>query len=90
MMNEVTLRTMTVGEIVAADNRTASVFKEAGIDFCCGGKKTLEESCREKGLDPEHLAARLENVDSIAGAIKLDFNEWDPGISQRLYRECPS
>jgi regulator of cell morphogenesis and NO signaling len=78
MMNEVSLRTMTVGEIVAADNRTASVFKEAGIDFCCGGKKTLEESCHEKGIDPEDLAVKLENVDTIPGAVKLDFNEWDP------------
>jgi regulator of cell morphogenesis and NO signaling len=78
MMNEVTLRTMTVGEIVAADNRTATVFKEAGIDFCCGGRKTLEESCREKGIDPEDLAGKLENVDAIPGAVKLNFNEWDP------------
>jgi regulator of cell morphogenesis and NO signaling len=77
-MNEISFGTMTVGEIVAADNRTATVFKEAGIDFCCGGKKTLEESCREKGIDPEVLAGKLENVDSIAGAVKLDFNEWDP------------
>jgi regulator of cell morphogenesis and NO signaling len=77
-MNEISLRTMTVGEIVAADNRTATVFKKAGIDFCCGGKKTLEESCREKGIDPEDLAGKLENVDSVAGAVRLNYNEWDP------------
>ena len=31
----------TIGEIVANDFRAASMFKEAGIDFCCGGNKSL-------------------------------------------------
>ncbi len=35
---------ITVGEIVANDFRAASIFKEAGIDFCCGGKKNLSEA----------------------------------------------
>ena len=38
----------TIGEIVAADYRAAQVFKNAGIDFCCGGKKRIEETCAEK------------------------------------------
>ena len=39
---------ISIGEIVALDFRAASVFKEAGIDFCCGGKKSIEETCRKK------------------------------------------
>ncbi|NJO89315.1 MAG: DUF542 domain-containing protein [Chloroflexia bacterium] len=38
----------TLGEIVTDDFRSAEIFKNAGIDFCCGGKKTLEQACDEK------------------------------------------
>jgi len=31
----------TVGQIVAKDIRKAEVFKKLGIDFCCGGKKSV-------------------------------------------------
>jgi len=40
----------TIGEIVAADIRTARIFENHGIDFCCGGKVALEATCTEKGL----------------------------------------
>jgi regulator of cell morphogenesis and NO signaling len=31
----------TIGEIVANDYRTAKVFENHGIDFCCGGNIAL-------------------------------------------------
>ena len=34
-------KNISIGEIVAHDYRAASVFKDAGIDFCCGGKKSI-------------------------------------------------
>jgi len=37
--------TRTVSEIVAEDYRTAAVFQSHGIDFCCGGKISLDEVC---------------------------------------------
>jgi regulator of cell morphogenesis and NO signaling len=39
----------TLGEIAVKDLRKAEVFKKYGIDFCCGGKKTVKEACAEKG-----------------------------------------
>ncbi|MDO9375707.1 MAG: DUF542 domain-containing protein, partial [Ferruginibacter sp.] len=41
----------TLGEIAAEDLAKAAIFKKYGLDFCCGGKKTLKEACKEKGLD---------------------------------------
>ncbi len=37
-------KNITIGEIVAIDYRAAAVFKAAGIDFCCGGKKSIDET----------------------------------------------
>lgn len=73
-------RTMTIGEIVANDFRAASVFKEAGIDFCCGGKKTLDEACLEKGIDKSSLAEKLDNLEETKSNPVHNFNEWDPGF----------
>ena len=41
----------TLGEIVAKDMHKAQIFKKYGIDFCCGGKKTVKQACEEKGID---------------------------------------
>jgi regulator of cell morphogenesis and NO signaling len=50
----------TVGELVARRPGWSRVFERAGIDYCCGGKKTLEAACREKGLDVATIVAQLE------------------------------
>lgn len=79
-MKDTDTYTQTIGEIVASDFRTAYVFKEAGIDFCCGGKKTLNEACAEKGIDPEKFMEKLEGVETRQGATVHNFREWDPGF----------
>jgi len=48
-----------VGEVVAEDYRRASVFKAFGIDFCCGGGRTIRAACEEVGADYEALAEAL-------------------------------
>ena len=49
-----------VGEIVARHPSTSRIFDRAGVDFCCGGKRSLAEACRAKGLPADHLLAELE------------------------------
>ena len=79
-MNEVEFASRTIGEIVAQDFTTATIFKEAGLDFCCGGKKTLEEACNEKGIDAAALASRLVNSGEVRTGTTHKFNEWQPGF----------
>lgn len=58
---------LTIGQIAAKDHRKAMVFKKLGLDFCCGGKKTLREATAEKGLDLTTVKAVLEAVESDNG-----------------------
>jgi regulator of cell morphogenesis and NO signaling len=66
----------TVGEIVANDIGKAEVFKKYGIDFCCGGKKPLQQVCDEKGIDISVIKAELSNI-ADKTAPRLSFNDWD-------------
>lgn len=66
----------TVGEIVAADFRTAKVFEKYSIDFCCGGKVSLTEICGEKGLDITAIAYDLEAVQSEPAERSKNYSAW--------------
>src|SRR5512133_2792735 len=80
MMEDYKISTSTIGEIVAKDYRTASIFKEAGIDFCCGGKKSIDETCSEKGIDKQVLIEQLEALETIPNTTTHKFIEWEPGF----------
>ncbi len=51
-----------VGKIVADNFRTAKVFTDHGIDFCCKGGVKLSEACETRGLDTEKVIEELIQV----------------------------
>lgn len=53
----------TVGEIVRAVPARSRIFENLGIDYCCGGKKSLAEACRAKGLDLAKVVDMLVALD---------------------------
>jgi regulator of cell morphogenesis and NO signaling len=61
--------TTTVGEIVAADFRTAAIFERFGIDFCCGGRRALKDACRTAATDPADV---VQALDALAPAADND------------------
>lgn len=38
------------------------VFENLGIDYCCGGDRTLEDACDIAGVTVEHVMTSLEQV----------------------------
>jgi len=70
----------TIGDLVTKDFRKAEIFKKYGLDFCCGGKKTLTEACKTKGLDVVQIEKELKEVDTIVANPSQDFNTWELGF----------
>ena len=66
----------TLGEIVAKDMHKAQIFKKYGIDFCCGGKKTVKEACADKGLDYAAIEQELQKADQVVSTRPLPYNDW--------------
>lgn len=75
-MKKENLGLLSLGEIVTSDFRTASVFKEVGIDFCCGGKTSLQQACLDKGLDTSVVIERLDALSLEPANPSQNFNEW--------------
>ncbi|HLV39815.1 iron-sulfur cluster repair di-iron protein [Xanthomarina sp.] len=67
----------TLGELAAKDLRKAEVFKKYGLDFSCGGKKTVKEACAEKGLDVTKVEQELQQTDKVPASHPMPYDEWE-------------
>ncbi len=63
----------TVSQIAASSLAAVRVFERLGIDYCCGGKRSLVDACREKGYDPSAIGSELESVMSAASTPAKDW-----------------
>ncbi len=66
----------TLGQIAAKDLRKAEIFKKYGLDFCCGGKKTVKQACAEKGLDVTKIERELQQADKNPTTRPLPYGDW--------------
>jgi regulator of cell morphogenesis and NO signaling len=71
-----------------------------GIDYCCGGKKTLAQACNQKNLDPQAILFKLQEKagagtepDPAADASSMSLTELVDHIEQAhhayLHEELP-
>lgn len=77
-MNNKINSVLTVGEIVKNNYQTAEVFKKFNIDFCCGGKKTIEEICSTNNISIDELTNALSDTLNKGNVDKEhNFKEWE-------------
>jgi regulator of cell morphogenesis and NO signaling len=67
----------TIREIVRNDHRAAAVFEKYAIDFCCGGNRSLDAACAQKGVDPAMIRRELRGLEMTAGNAQFRPGEWD-------------
>ena len=72
-MSEAFERTI-VGDVVAADFRAAAIFEHYGIDFCCGGRRSVADACRAASVAPSVIETAIGAL-APAGA-ESDVSEW--------------
>lgn len=51
--------TTTLAEIATNHPQLTRELERLGLDYCCGGKRSLAEACRQQGLDAEAVVASL-------------------------------
>jgi regulator of cell morphogenesis and NO signaling len=76
MKNEIVedLEDLTLAEIVSENIHSAIVFEEYGLDFCCNGKRPLQEACEEKNIEVEKVVKSLNELSKNVNSEK--YNEW--------------
>lgn len=70
-MNEM-IHTKTIREIALAAPATTRVFEEFKIDYCCGGRRLLDEACRKQGLEIKPIIDKLNAVLAAGAAEDQD------------------
>jgi regulator of cell morphogenesis and NO signaling len=64
-----------VGQLVTEKPARSRVFERWGIDYCCSGKKALNEACAAKNLDPAAVIRDLEESDAGRQLIGTDWTK---------------
>ena len=67
-----------VGEVVKMNFRTALFFQSNHIDFCCGGKQSIEEACQKAGIQTKEALNQLTSVLEQQDSDSLYINSLQP------------
>jgi regulator of cell morphogenesis and NO signaling len=65
----------TVRELALENPAATRVFEKLGIDYCCGGNKSLAESCRAAKLPMDQVLDALEVAEQSARAARVAQND---------------
>lgn len=64
-----------VGELVMARPETMRYFERLGIDYCCGGHRSLGEACGLAKQDPAKVMADLATLEPPAAGVP-SLKDW--------------
>ncbi len=63
----------TLAQLAIDRPQAPGIFIRHGLDFCCHGRRSLEEACAERGLDPR---AVLDEIDRATPPAAADEARW--------------
>jgi regulator of cell morphogenesis and NO signaling len=65
----------TVRELALENPASTRVFERLGIDYCCGGNKSLDEACRSANLNIDQVLDSLEKAEQ-ADLERQNDQDW--------------
>ncbi|WP_422527133.1 iron-sulfur cluster repair protein YtfE [Serratia fonticola] len=65
-------RNQSLGALAIAIPRASKLFRDYDLDFCCGGKQTLERAASRKEMDLDKLESQL----AALAADSVDTRDW--------------
>ena len=65
----------SVASLVLKNHQIVPVLEKYNIDFCCKGKLSLQEACRDKGINVSDILTEMEFVQKDAGGRSMPFVE---------------
>ncbi len=71
--------THTLADLVAEKPSRAKVLERYGLDYCCGGTKSLEAACRELGKDWSLILSEICAHDRLSPADAHPDGSWPLG-----------
>ena len=64
----------TLASIVTGNHQSAAVFEKYNLDFCCRGKRSLQEAGRENKINPASVLLDLEKIYASKDTRGDDFS----------------
>jgi len=72
---------VSVGEVAALSPAAAGVLEKYGIDYCCSGKRSFEDACRERGLSTAQVG---DEIDQAVNASAKPMKDWNAAPLREL------
>ncbi|NGX62613.1 MAG: Iron-sulfur cluster repair protein YtfE [Candidatus Anoxychlamydiales bacterium] len=63
---------MELQEIVSLNLNSYKVLEKYRLDYCCGGKNTLEDACKEKALDAKQIIEEINSLKKEEVLVDVD------------------
>ncbi len=62
----------TIGQLAARRPEALRVLEQHGVDFCCGGDRSVQDACQLAGADPQAVLSEIDRAATASGGFGKD------------------
>lgn len=66
------LAAKAIAQLVAEQPDRACLFEQYGLDYCCGGRKTLQQACAQKSVNLDEVLEKVSALDAKRNPSKME------------------